>query len=154
VHVLREADVIIEDGPDPLEPRVTVRRARRCDPLQRLLAFGSICNRQFDAAERLRSDLEASMPRSANAGFIWHFIGTANDRLPLTEGQMRASTRVREAFGLVPAGDREMLVWMISGGSVVGYARYAHLRDQSVRSALRSVLDLLADHYFGAEVSA
>jgi hypothetical protein len=57
---LREADVEIEDGPDPDRPNITVRRARRSDPLVALLRAQRITAREFDAAELLRDELQSA----------------------------------------------------------------------------------------------
>ncbi len=47
---LLEADVEIEDGPDPDQPNNTVRRARRSDSLVAQMRAGTITARKFDAA--------------------------------------------------------------------------------------------------------
>ena len=49
--LLREVDVTIADAPDPHMPRVTVRRARRSDPLTVLYRVGTIDRLQVDAGE-------------------------------------------------------------------------------------------------------
>ena len=57
---LRPADVEVVVGTDPDRPNEIMRRARRVDPLTALLKAGTITGRQFDAAEMLRGQLEAS----------------------------------------------------------------------------------------------
>jgi hypothetical protein len=54
-EILREADVAVEDGPDPERPNSTVRRARRVDPLLALKRAGAIEDRHLDAAAAMRA---------------------------------------------------------------------------------------------------
>lgn len=59
-EIIREPDVVKEDGPDPDGPNRVVRRARRVDPLRALKRVGTLQDRDIDAVERLRGDLEAA----------------------------------------------------------------------------------------------
>jgi hypothetical protein len=52
--VLREADVVVAHASEPELPKVTIRRARRIDPLIALFQTGTIGQRQVDAGELLR----------------------------------------------------------------------------------------------------
>ena len=60
--ILREADVVVADAPDPDMPNVTVRRARRSDPLEVLKRAGTINAREREAGEKLRDAIERSQP--------------------------------------------------------------------------------------------
>jgi hypothetical protein len=56
--ILREADVEVVDAPDPHVPKVTLRRARRTDPLEVLKRVGTINAREREAGEKLRDAIE------------------------------------------------------------------------------------------------
>ena len=95
--LLREADVTVADAPDPDVPKVTLRRARRTDPLEVLKRVGTINAREREAGERLRDAIEReqrslpSVSRSEVHVAPW-------DRPTISERQLRACQDVRACY--------------------------------------------------------
>ena len=143
--LLREADVEIVAGPDPARPNATLSRARRCDPLVKLYKAGSIAGRHVDAAEKLREQLEYSEGVSGGAMSEIHVPG--HQRQGFSEWQLVNSTRVREAVTAVASLHRPMLLWVVNGGNVSGFASRAHIRHTTAAEYLKAGLAQLADHY-------
>jgi hypothetical protein len=135
--VLREADVTVADIPDPDAPKVTRRRARRTDPLAVLLREGTIDRRQADAGELFRNTIERSQP-SLPGMFRSEVHVAPQDRVAISERQLEAGRCVRRALAL----------WIVrDGGTVRGYAAFAHVAHTAVANLLRCGLGALADHY-------
>jgi hypothetical protein len=147
--VLREPDVEVADEEDR-EPgtvrRTTVRRGRRADPLLTLYKYKSITEKQFDAAECLRADMEAAMPRLAGGGQSdVHLAPWA--RGGVSGRQMEACATVREALARIGAQDQLTVAWVLAGGTISGLAAYARVSDMWVSASLRRALDVLVDFY-------
>ena len=121
---LRDADVEIEDGPDPDRPNNTVRRARRSDPLVALLRAQTITAREFDAAELLRDELQAaqaSIPCTGQASIhVQPFRRTG-----VSDRQVNAAGAARRAMAAVAVVNRAVVLWIVLGGTVEGFALYA-----------------------------
>ena len=137
--LLREADVTVADAPDPDVPRVTVRRARRTDPLIVLCRAGTIDQRQVDAGELLRAAMEASLPSmpgvTRSEVHVAPFL-----RATVSDRQLRACRTVRSAFLIL--GDKlPVVVWILLGGTVGGYAAHARMRHTTAADLLRNGLD-------------
>jgi hypothetical protein len=150
--LLREADVTVADAPDPHMPKVTVRRARRTDPLMVLHRAGTIDQLQVDAGELLRTAMEESLPPMPGVArsevHVAPFLrGTFSDR------QLRACQTVRSAF-LVLGDKLPVVVWILLGGTIGGYAARARMRHTTAAGLLQSGLDKLAQHFGLAPVSA
>ena len=96
--ILREADVAVADAPDPDMPNVTVRRARRTDPLEVLKRAGTINAREREAGEKLRDAIERSQP-SLPGMFRSEVHVAPRDRVAITERQLKACQCVRRAAG-------------------------------------------------------
>ena len=103
--VIAQADVVVDDAPDPDMPNITVRRARRTDPLEVLRREGTINARASEAGEKLRDAIERSQsslpdmfafrsPRAA-AG-PRRDLGAATDGLPVCAACRR---RTRQSPG-------------------------------------------------------
>jgi hypothetical protein len=143
---LRESDVEVGYCGDVANPRHLIKRARRSDPLACLLRIGTIDQRQFDAGERLRRALEKAVPSFPIAA--QSEVHTAPFwRDNVAAGQVKAVTTVRlsvEAVGMVrwPA-----VLWTCLGGSLSGYAAFAHCAKASASARLCEGLDRLADHF-------
>jgi hypothetical protein len=143
--VLREADVVVADAPDPDRPKVTIRRARRTDSLIALFRSGTIDQRQVDAGELLRAAMEASLPTMPGV--------TRSDvhvapllRATVGDRQLRACRTVRSAF-LILGAKLPVVVWILLGGTIGGYATHAGMRHTSAAGHLRTGLDRLAHHF-------
>ena len=149
---LREADVEIEDGPDPARPNNTVRRARRSDPLVALMRAGTITTREFDAAELLRDELQsahASIPCTGQTSIhVQPFRRTG-----ISDRQVNAAGASRRAMAAVAIANRAVVLWIVLGGTVEGFALYARTRRAPCGERLKAGLDELADHYFGRHSS-
>lgn len=148
--LLREADVTVEEGPDPNDPKIKVRRARRTDPLRRLLDTNSITKRQYDAAEVLRGHIEDAEP-NMGGGAVGGCSTSPFTRIPVTSGMLWARDRQREGLAAVAAADRLTLCWLIAGGSIGGFCIYGRRSHHWVTASLRRALDALADLYLGRE---
>jgi hypothetical protein len=144
--VLRLADVEMTDGPHATDPNVTVRRARRVDPLEVLHRAGSIETRHLDAAEQLRASLENLDPPTAAASMLK--VSTPLYR-GLGERQLVAAEAVRTALAAIAEPCRPPVLWACGGGTLSGFAKHARCRQATVAQRLRSGLDALADHLFG-----
>jgi hypothetical protein len=150
--LLREADVTVDDAPDPHMPKVTVRRARRTDPLIVLFRAGTIDEVQVDAGEQLRTAMEESLPPmpgvSRSEVHVAPFLrGTFSDR------QLRACRTVRSA-SLILGDKLPVVVWILLGGTIGGYAAHVRTRHTTAAGLLQSGLDKLAQHFGLAPVSA
>jgi len=143
---LRPADVEMEEGPDPKLPNKTVRRARRNDPLTALLKAGTITGRQFDAAEKLRGHLEAS--EAALTGAAQSEIHVApHQRTGQSVRQLDNRTEARKAIKAITPCNLEMVMWIVGGGTITGYAAHAHTHHTKVAAKLKAGLGELARHY-------
>jgi hypothetical protein len=149
--VLRDADVVVDEEPEEPGSRRRQRRARRVDPLDVLLRIGSLTRRQHAAAAMLRGDCETASPKLPS-GCAQSSVHVAPwSRVGISRAQLEASEDVREALSAVRAREQPVLTWVISGGSVGGYALYAQIRHGAALARLQGALDGLAQHYFGAE---
>jgi hypothetical protein len=128
---LREADVEIEDGPDPARPDSNVRRARRSDPFVALLRARTITIREFDAAELLRNDLQAaetSIPCSGQSSIhVQPFR-----RVGISDRQVNAAGASRRAMAVIAVLNRAVVLWVVLGGTVEGFALYARTRRAAI----------------------
>jgi hypothetical protein len=144
---LREADVTAADTPDPDAPKVTLRRARRTDPLEVLKRANTINAREREAGEKLRDAIEReqrSLPgisRSEVHVAPW-------DRPTIWEQQLKACQDVRRAVAALDNVVATMVLWIVSDGATIrGYAAFAHMRHSTAAERLRRGLGALADHY-------
>ena len=144
--LLREADVLVADAPDPDAPRRTIRRARRTDHLLTLLREGTIDRRQADAGERLRIAMEraeCSLPavsRSEVHVAPW-------DRVPLSEQKLKAQRHVSRALTTLDSTLKSVVLWVLDGATIRGYAEWKHMRHTTAAELLRRGLSALADYY-------
>ncbi len=149
---LREADVEIEDGPDPGRPNDTVRRARRSDPLVALLRARTITAREFDAAELLRVELQsaqASIPCTGQSSIhVQPFRRTG-----ISDRQVNAAGASRRAMAAVAIVNRAVVLWIVLGGTVEGFALYARTRRAQCGERFKVGIGELANHYFGRHSS-
>ncbi|MEJ0019740.1 MAG: hypothetical protein WDN25_24940 [Acetobacteraceae bacterium] len=149
---LREADVEIEDGPDPDRPNNTVRRARRSDPLVALLRAQTITAREFDAAELLRDELQAAQATIPCTGQSSIHVQPFR-RTGVSDRQVNAAGAARRAMAAVAVVNRAVVLWIVLGGTVEGFALYARTRRAPCGERLKTGLGELADHYFGRRSS-
>jgi hypothetical protein len=145
---LRAADVEIEDGPDPDRPNKIVRRARRSDPLVKLLKAGTVTGRGVEAIELLRGELEAAQASIPSGGQSDVHV-PAHQRIGISDFQINACTAVRRAIEAVKRINRQVVLWIACGGTIAAYAAYAHQNHVTAARQLRAGADELADHYFG-----
>ena len=148
--VLRESDVTLADAPDPQAPNVTVRRARRTDPLEVLKRAGTISARECEAGEMLRDDIEQSQPSLPGASRSEVHMAP-RDRAEVTEYQffacLKACRCARRAVAALDDTVTSAVLWIVLGGTVRGYAAFAHVRHTTAAELLRRGLGALADHY-------
>jgi hypothetical protein len=149
---LREADVEIEDGPDPVRPNNTVRRARRSDPLVALIRAGTITTREFDAAELLRNELQAAQASIPCTGQSSIHVQPFR-RTGISDRQVNAAGASRRAMAAVAVASRAVVLWIVLGGTMEGFALYARTRRAPCAQRLKTGLGELADHYFGRHSS-
>jgi hypothetical protein len=83
---VREADVEAVDAPDPHVPKVTLRRARRTDPLEVLKRAGTINAREREAGEKLRDAIE-QLQKSPPGMFRSEVHVAPQDRVAISERQ-------------------------------------------------------------------
>jgi hypothetical protein len=150
--VVREADISIEDAPDPRNPRIIVRRARRTDSLHVLWRMGTIDHRQIDAGERLRWSMERSL--APLPGIAQSEVHTSPfSRVVIAQGQLKAVRQVRHA-GEAMGRCRTAVLWILMGGSINGLAAWARCHKTTASELVQDGLDLLADHYGLPEAKA
>ena len=144
--LLREADVMVADAPDPDAPKRTIRRARRTDHLLSLLREGTIDRRQADAGELLYNAMEraqCSLPAVSRSEVHvppW-------DRTAISEQQLKARRHVDSALAALDNAVTPAVLWVLDGGTIRGYAAFAHVRHMTVADLLCRGLSALADHY-------
>ena len=145
--VSRDADVVVDDETDPRRPNVAMRRARRSDPLEVLKRADTIDAREREAGEKLRDEIERSQPslpgvsRSEVRVAPW-------SQTAFSERQLTAWQEVWRAFAAVDNGVVSVVMWILrDGGTIRGYAAFAHVRHATVANLLRRGLGALADHY-------
>ena len=144
--LLREADVTVADAPDPDAPKVTLRRARRTDPLEVLKRVGTIDAREREAGEKLRDAIERSEP--SLPGMSRSEVHVApQDRMAISERQLEAGCHVRRALAALDNCDGGGALLVRDGGTIRGYAAFVHVRHSTVAEMLRRGLGALADHY-------
>ena len=145
--LLREADVTVADAPDPDAPKVTLRRARRTDPLAVLIRAGTINAREREAGEKLRNAIERSQP-SLPGMFRSEVHVAPQDRVAISERQLKAGCHVRRALAALDDVVRPAVLCIVrDGGTIRGYAAFAHVRHTTAAELLRRGLGALADHY-------
>jgi hypothetical protein len=144
--LLREADVTVADTPDPHAPKVTLRRARRTDPLAVLIQAGTINAREREAGEKLRNAIERSQP-SLPGMFRSEVHVAPQDRTEGSLHQLWACRKVREALAALDITVIPAMLWVLHGGMIRGCAAFAHVRHTTAAELLRRGLGALADHY-------
>ena len=145
--ILREADVEVVDTPDPDMPNVTVRRARRTDPLEVLKRAGTINAREREAGEKLRDAIERSQPSLPGCSRSEVHVAPWN-RVAISERQLKACQCVRRAVAALDKVVAPAVLWVVrDGGTIRGYAAFAHVRHTTAAELLRRGLGALADHY-------
>jgi hypothetical protein len=145
--ILREADVEVADTPDPDAPNVIRRRARRTDPLEVLKRAGTISAREREAGEKLRDEIEQSQP-SLPGMFRSEIHVAPHDRVAISERQRKAGCHVCRALAALDDVARPAVLWIVrDGGTIRGYAAFAHVRHTTAAELLRRGLCALADHY-------
>jgi hypothetical protein len=145
--ILREADVVVDDETDPRRPNVTVRRARRTDPLEVLKRAGTIDAREREAAEKLRDAIERSQPSLPGGSRSEVHVAPWN-RVAISARQLTACQDVRRAVAVLDNGVISAVLWVVrDGGTIRGYAAFAHVRHTTAAELLRRGLGALADHY-------
>jgi hypothetical protein len=150
--LLREADVVVRDeaAEEPGAKR-RIRRARRADPLERLLQAGSITRRQYDAAVSLRDHCEGAAPKLPSCVAQSEVHAAPWSRIGISGDQLEFNQAIREAFASVREDCQMVLGWIVGGGTLIGFARYAHVHNQTAADKLRTALTELALHYYGPE---
>jgi Domain of unknown function (DUF6456) len=133
---------------DPTDPDRRIRRAFRTDPLDGLRRRNTITSRQFNAAEALRSDIEAAIP--GLGGATQSEVHAAPwDRASISDNQVNAAAAVRLALAPLGPHQRLVLTWMCCGGTVSGVCLYAGVSQHTVIEQLRAALDKIVSHYLG-----
>jgi hypothetical protein len=145
--ILREADVVVGDETDQHRPNVTVRRARRTDPLEVLKRAGTINAREREAGEMLRDAIERSQPSLPGVSRSEVHIAPWN-RVAISERQLKACQCVRRALAVLDNVVAAVVLWIVrDGGTIRGYAALMHVRHTTAAELLHRGLSALADHY-------
>jgi hypothetical protein len=148
-RVLREADVVVDDvAVDPRYPNRRVRRAYRVDPIDLLRRAGTIGSRETEAVAELRCYLERVTPgfgagnatRIAVSGFLVQ---------PITDQQLRASRKLREAAAALGVRLWPPVLWVCLGGSVRGYAAEWRVGTHVASDLVKAGMLRLAEHFYG-----
>jgi len=158
--VLRPADLVVVDAPDPAAPTsaATIRRARVRDPVRSMVAAGAPY-RLLLAAERFRLDLERAAAYRVPSQL----------RPRITVAQITTGTTTRDPPSALMAKDRAERAWQAIGfthsgivswcvvpkpaseghtfGTLDGYAECNGMRRQRASDLLAEALSRLADHY-------
>jgi hypothetical protein len=146
--VLREADVAVSDqAADPDNPNRRMRRAYRIDPIDRLRQAGTVGTREVEAARELRQWLERVSPTMGGGGFA-RVSGSGRRSEPISDGQLRASRRVREAR-LVLGPHWAPVLWLCLGGTAWEYCAASGMGRRRGMLLLTRGLERLADHVHG-----
>jgi hypothetical protein len=144
--LLREADAEREWATDPANPRITVRRARRVDPLVALGRAGTLEGKHIDAIEKLRQQLEFGALRLTIPSLLR--AGRANDGSEAAAlRRVGHHTCAREAITAMGRPNGEAVIWVVLGGTLAGLARHARMSWRTVRARLVDGADELARHY-------
>lgn len=64
--------------------------------------------------------------------------------------QLFARTAARLAVAAIAAVNRGVVLWIVGGGALSGFARFARCRQATAADRLRAGLDQLSDHFYGA----
>ena len=145
--ILREADVVVGDEPDPRRPKAPCDGHDGTDPLEVLKRAGTINAREFEAGEKLRDAIERSQP-SLPGMFRSEVRVAPRDRVAITEQQLKACQCVRRALAVLDNVVAPAVLWIVrDGGTIRGYAASAHVRHTTAAELLRRGLGALADHY-------
>jgi hypothetical protein len=144
---LREPDVLVDEAVDPIHPSRRMRRAYRVDPVDQMRRAGSIGAREVDAAAELRRNLERSIPSMAGAEGR---VGMAPFAVsPVTDEQIRANRKLREACEALGKKFWPPVLWLALGGTVSGYAAQVRMRKHRASELVAAGMTRLADHFFG-----
>lgn len=148
------SEVEIADVPDIDAPNRTVRRARRIDPLMRILGQGNIDpkrwqdidRRAYAAAEQYRDD--AVMASGASLGRDNMGIRAGNAGYGPGDTQVAALARMRAVDEIMTSDNSHVLAHLVLGQmGAKEYARVRECRDGTVRPRLLVALCRLMDHY-------
>jgi len=144
--VLRPADTIVEDAPDPHAPNSTIRRARRKDPLLVLLRARTIEQYHVEAAERLRADMEASSP--SMPGALRFGVHVAPFQVAgLAARHLEAAENVRGAHAAIGADAWPVVDCLLQGSTITDSVRYARVHRTKATNLLCDGLERLARHF-------
>jgi hypothetical protein len=149
-RLLREADVEVDDqAGDPRYPNRRVRRAYRVDSVQVLLSAGTIGKREADAAAELRRHLERIAP-ALGAGSAMRITVSRFLVQPIRDDHIRASRKVREAAATLGVRLWPPVLWICLGGTVRGYAAERRVGTHTASDLVKSGMQRLAEHFYGA----
>jgi hypothetical protein len=142
--ILREADVVVDNETDPRRPNVTLRRARRTDPLEVLKRAGTIDTREREAGEKPRDAIERE--QRALPGVSRSEVHVAPwDRPTISERQLSACQDVRRAVAALDNVVVPAVMWILhDGGTIRGYAAFAQVRHTTAAALLCRGLGALA----------
>ena len=151
-RVIREPDVAVNDqAADPDNPNRRLRRAYRVDPVELLRRSGTLGAREVEAAEELRECLERVVASRGGDGARVSLSGYPVE--PISDSQMRASRRVREARALLGPALWPGVLWLCLGGSVRGYCDEMGIDRRRGTGIIVLGLQRLAVHFFGDGVT-
>jgi hypothetical protein len=137
--------VTVADAADSDAPKVTLRRARRTDPLEVLKRAGTIDARGYEAGEKLRCTIE-QLQRSLPGVSRSEVHVAPQDCTESSLHQRWACRKVREALAALDITVTPPMLWVLHGGTIRGYAAFAHVRHTTAAELLRRGLGALADH--------
>jgi hypothetical protein len=144
--LLRDADVVVADASDPHAPKVTIRRARRTDPLVVLFHAGTIDQYHVDAGELLRAEMESSMgPMAGTARSEIHVAPFLRAQFP--DRHIASANTVRRARAAIGAPSLPAVDWVLLGGPITAYAEHVGMRRTRAAVLVRDGLERLARHF-------
>jgi len=150
--VLREPDVEVSDqAADPDNPNRRLRRAYRVDPVELLRRSGTLGPREVEAAQELRDCLERLVASGGGDGARVSLSGYPVE--PISDAQMRAGRRVREAQALLGPVLWPGVLWLCLGGTVRGFCEVAVIDRRRGTGIVVLGLQRLAVHFFGDGVT-
>lgn len=150
--VLREPDVeVVDQAADIDNPNRRVRRAYRVDPVELLRRSGALGAREVEAAQELRDCLERLVASGGGDGAKVSLSGYPVE--PISDAQMRASRRVREARVLLGPILWSGVIWTCSGGTVRGFCEVARIDRRRGTDIVVMGLQRLAIYFFGDAVT-
>ncbi len=150
--VLREPDIEVSDrASDPDNPNRRLRRAYRVDPVELLRRSGTLGTREVEAAQDLRRDLERLV--ATGGGDLAGASLSGYPTEPISDSQLRAGRRVREARVTLGPALWAAVSWLCLGGTVRGFCEVMCIDRRRGTAIVVLGFQRLAIHFYGDGVT-